>query len=236
MTIERKSVSQSFKDVDVKAGIVTGYLSCFGNVDSDGDVIQKGSFTKTIIERGPQSPKPRIKHLMDHYISVGTFQVLREDDYGLYYESKAGQYPDGRNFLLYVEDGVITEHSIGFNITQSKQENNYNLITEMKLWEGSSLRLWGANPETPITGLKSYEDIVSTFSKLGKCLKSGKYTDDEMLVIEANYKKLSEYFKTTQPSVIASETTVPSEGKEENQKFSEILKQARGAWQLKQNC
>jgi len=204
-----KSISQSFKDVDVKAGIVTGYFSCFGNIDSDGDIIQKGAFAKSIMERGPNSSKPRIKHLMDHAWPVGTLQVLQEDEYGLYYESKAGSYPDGRNFLLYVEDKVITEHSIGFRIVDSKNYEDHTLITEMILWEGSSLRLWGANPDTPITGLKSFEEIVDVMQKLQKALKIGKYTDDEMIRIEDNYKQLSEYIKTTQPEP----TTAPSEEK-----------------------
>ena len=37
-------------DADEKSGIVKGYGSIFGNVDSDGDVINKGAYKKTINE------------------------------------------------------------------------------------------------------------------------------------------------------------------------------------------
>jgi phage head maturation protease len=63
-----KSFDYSIKgaDIDASKGIVTGYFAAFNNKDSDGDIIVKGAFAKTIKERGPQSSKPRIKHLLDH--------------------------------------------------------------------------------------------------------------------------------------------------------------------------
>ena len=50
----------TFKAVDIseKDGIVSGYFSSFGNKDSDGDIIERGAFKKTIKERGPKSTKP----------------------------------------------------------------------------------------------------------------------------------------------------------------------------------
>ena len=53
----------AIKDVDVQTGIVTGYFSVFGNLDSDGDIVLPGAFKKTIKENGPDSSKPRILHL-----------------------------------------------------------------------------------------------------------------------------------------------------------------------------
>jgi phage head maturation protease len=106
-----KNLSQGISDVDVKKGIVTGYFSSFDNMDSDGDVIRKGAFTKTINENFQ-----RVRHLLDHDStkSVGKILSLKEDTKGLYYESKAGRHTLGRDFLLMVEDGLISEHSIGF--------------------------------------------------------------------------------------------------------------------------
>ena len=37
-------------DADMKAGIVKGYASVFNNIDSDGDIIKKGAYKKTIQE------------------------------------------------------------------------------------------------------------------------------------------------------------------------------------------
>lgn len=194
--------------MDVKEGIVTGYFSSFGTKDSDGDIIHKGAFSKTIQEWGPSGRK-RIKHLLDHDTSkvVGVIQKLEEDNTGLYYESKAGNHTLGRDFLLMVEDGIITEHSIGFKTIKEKQSDSHNDIFEIKLWEGSSLQTWGANEHTPITGLKSIEDIQDTFQKLHKALKTGNYTDEAFKILEEYYLSLSEFFKTTQPE----ESTAPEE-------------------------
>jgi HK97 family phage prohead protease len=79
-----KNCSLDIKDISEKEGIVSGYLSAFGFKDSDGDIIQKGAFTRTIKERGPQSEKPRIKYLLDHRTdkAIGVFQELKEDAKG----------------------------------------------------------------------------------------------------------------------------------------------------------
>ena len=183
-----KNISQTIKDVDVKKGIVTGYFSKFGNIDSDGDIIQKGAYTKTISESFQ-----RIKHLLDHdrTKAVGVIQVLKEDDFGLYYESKAGRHTLGQDFLLMAEDGIISEHSVGiYPIKQAKGEGGSNVITEVRMLEGSSLQTWGANEHTPLTGIKSDKDIIQLLDVIQKALSNGNYSDETFMEIEKKYKSL----------------------------------------------
>ena len=59
-------LASEIMDMDPMQGIVTGYFSKFNNVDSDGDIMKPGAFTKTISEQGPASAQPRIKHLLNH--------------------------------------------------------------------------------------------------------------------------------------------------------------------------
>jgi hypothetical protein len=59
----KKSIEGSPIDMEDGSRIITMYYSAFGNVDSDGDVITPGAFTKTLKENGPQA-KNRIWHLM----------------------------------------------------------------------------------------------------------------------------------------------------------------------------
>ncbi len=183
-----KNIAQTIKDVDVKQGIVTGYFSKFGNIDSDGDIIQKGAYTKTISESFQ-----RIKHLLDHdrTKAVGVIQVLKEDDFGLYYESKAGRHTLGQDFILMAEDGIISEHSVGiYPIKQMKGENGANVITEVRMLEGSSLQTWGANEFTPMMGVKSDKDIIALLDIIQKALSQGKYSDETFKEIEKKYKSL----------------------------------------------
>lgn len=203
-----KNLQQGISDVDVKKGIVTGYFSSFDNMDSDGDVIRKGAFTKTIKENFQ-----RVRHLLDHDAtkSVGKIQMLQEDSKGLYYESKAGRHTLGRDFLLMVEDGLINEHSIGFVTIKQKNMGGYNEITEVKLYEGSSLQGWGANEMTPITGMKNFETVSVMMDNIMKAIKNGKYTDETFAKLELQFLQLQkELAELKEESVVTPE---PSEDK-----------------------
>ena len=186
-----KSISAGFKDLDVKSGIVTGYFANFGSIDSDGDRIIKGAFAKTIRENGPQGTQ-LIKHLLDHNknIAVGKLQELSEDEVGLYYESKAGRHTNGRDFLLMAEDGIINQHSFGFRIIKEQKRADANEISEVAMYEGSSIQFLGANRNTPVTGIKSESDIIEDLGLLERAMRNGKYSDAAFLQIEEKIKSL----------------------------------------------
>lgn len=209
---EVKTANIAFKDIDSKQGIVVGYFSAFGNEDSDGDIIPSGAFTKTIKEKGPKSAQPRIKHFMDHNSTKvpAVIKELEQDNVGLRYESKAGRDTEGRDWLLKCEDGIITEHSIGFETVKSeKQKDGANVITEIALWEGSSLHAWGSNYRTPIVGVKAfkqfkYDELSSRFDLLEKAIRNGKYSDETFVKLEKELKTIKHLLHiltldTTQP-------------------------------------
>jgi len=160
MIYNYKSFDLEVKDVDTKEGIVTGYFSAFGNVDSDGDIMMPGAFKRSIQDWGPEG-KNRVKHLMNHDPSqpLGKMLELKEDDYGLYYRSKIGSHQLGKDFVKMVESGLITEHSIGFKTLREQKSGEANQIHEVMLFEGSSLTAWGANEATPILGMKNYNNL-----------------------------------------------------------------------------
>lgn len=155
-----KAARLEFKDVDSKKMTVTGYFSKFGNVDSDGDIMMPGAFKRSIADWGPEG-KQRIKHLMNHRpdMPLGRLAVLKEDSYGLYYESDLVKTTFGMDFIKMAEGGIITEHSIGFNTLTETKGSMGNEIKDVKLFEGSSLTAWGANMDTPFLGFKSEMDI-----------------------------------------------------------------------------
>lgn len=207
-----------FKDIDSKQGIVIGYFSAFGNKDSDGDIIVQGAYAKTIQERGPKSRKPRIKHLLDHnrYNAVAVIQDLKEDEVGLIYESKAGRHTSGQDWVKMCEDGIITEHSVGFETLKSDKKEDANYLLELQLWEGSSLQAWGANSATPIVGIKemALKALNDRFAILEKAIRNGKYSDEafkslekELVSIKNQLTKLDE---TTEPDGEKDRTTQPS--------------------------
>jgi HK97 family phage prohead protease len=209
-------------DTDLIKGIVTGYFSKFDNVDSDGDIMKPGAFTKTIKEQGPKSAQPRIKHLLNHDPSqpLGKLLSLNEDANGLYYESQVGTHDLGSDFIKMVESGLITEHSIGFKIIKRNQIQSYEDyykkpslgmfdITEVKLYEGSSLTAWGANALTPITSLKGDKNldvdmIVAKTAAIDKFCRNTTATDDTIQMLLLHSKQLAQLIldmksNTTEP-------------------------------------
>jgi len=220
--IKDVSIVSEIMDMNPIQGIVTGYFSKFNNVDSDGDIMKPGAFTKTINEQGPASAQPRIKHLLNHDPSqpLGKLLTLREDEYGLYYESQVGTHEGGEDFIKMVESGLITEHSIGFKIIKRNQVQSYENylrnpslgqfeITEVKLYEGSSLTAWGANALTPITSLKGDKNldvdmIVAKTAAIDKFCRNTTATDDTIQMLLLHSKQLAQLIldmksNTTQP-------------------------------------
>ncbi len=188
-----KGIDLQFKDIDSNKGIVTGYFAAFNSVDSDGDVIEKGSFQKTITERGPEG-KQLIKWLLDHdkYKALGKIDVLKEDNYGLYYEGKVGRHTLGKDFMFMVEDGIINQHSFGYKTIKENYDNQTktNRIKELMMYEGSSVQFLGANPNTPITGVKSLEDALEMCEKLQRFIQTSKATDETLIQLDAKLKSL----------------------------------------------
>ena len=204
------SVKSNFeiKGADEKKGIVEGYASIFGNIDSDKDMIMPGAFSKTITERGPGSAKPRIKHLWQHnsWDPIGIPIELKEDDKGLYFITQFGKDQFSQDKLQQHIDGIITELSIGYNTIKSEDiadqdgKVQYRKLTELKLWEYSSVT-WGANSLTEVISAKGQDiDMLSELNKrieaLGKALKNGKYTDESCEQFEAEINKIQEIIKS----------------------------------------
>ena len=219
------SLRLQIKDVDGKKGIVTGYFSDFNSIDSDGDIIKPGAFQKSISQNVPQSGKPRIKHLLNHDSSkpLGVLEVLKEDTKGLYYESRLGTHSLGVDFIKMVDSGLITEHSIGFQTVKYNQLKHWNEwkpgeaakeLTELKLYEGSSLTAWGANMNTPLTGLKTEQKVRKINDRIDiliKSLRDGTFSDETFDLLEIELKQMQQAMidLTTEPE----QTTQPDEEK-----------------------
>jgi HK97 family phage prohead protease len=201
-----KSVSLELKDVDETGRKVSGYLSAFDVLDSDNDIIRSGAFVKSLSERGPGSSGNRkIAHLRHHdwQHQIGRFTELEEDSKGLRFVSELGSSTKGNDALLDYKDGIIREHSIGFNyigdkIKEVEDSDNpmghFYEVTEVKLWEGSAVT-FGANEFTPV--LEAGKSILDSdyvkrlndeMDSLIKAIKSGKGTDDRLYNIEMRLK------------------------------------------------
>lgn len=210
------------KDVDAKTGTVTGYFSIFGNIDSDGDIVMPGAFTRSL-----KNNYTRMKHLNQHRsgeILAGTRKghlVIKEDTKGLYFESKISQTTLGKDVILLYEDGALDEHSIGYEVLKSRdsdtqfRQSRWNPeqkipvkeLIELKLWEGSTVT-WGANEMATTESIKSLtkEQAFDKMSCVLKAIRNGKYEHEEVFeMLELTFEQLKQHIidlsaSSTQPA------------------------------------
>lgn len=168
-----KGLTLKKEDVSITKNMVEGYFAKFDNVDSHMEMFIKGAFANSITERGPESKGNRkIIHLAYHNLTrpIGVIKKLEEDEYGLYFASKMPNTTESNDFLEMYREGLINEHSVGFNYIASaiKQKDNYSILTDVELFEGSAV-VFGANSETNnLSKIKSMEDAEY---KLDECNK-----------------------------------------------------------------
>ena len=209
-------------DADAAAGVVKGYGSVFGNVDSDGDVINKGAYKKTI-----QENSQRIKYLYQHDMDkpLGKMVHLEEDDKGLIFEAQIPKTQLGKDVVELMKAGVITENSVGILPIQKEMgSDGYRHINEVKLFEISAVTL-AANDQAMIMDVKGNVDpekIANRYDKLAQLIRKGEISDDLGYALEAEILKLkSIYVNVTQPMDI--EITEPIEVKSDNSEIYNYL-------------
>jgi len=198
----------SISDLDETKGIVKGYGSIFGNMDSDQDIITKGAYTKTISEN-----RSRIKYYKQHDISapIGLLDELYEDEKGLgFTASLALKTIDGQDVMEQIKFGLISENSVGISAVKKQQKDGFRELTELKLYEISAVSL-AANPLATITDAKSAEQIEyisKRFDNLANILRKGKISDELGYALEFELLTLKDTFlNVTKPANATKPTT-----------------------------
>jgi len=151
-------------EVATGAGYIEGYAAIFGNVDSQGEIIRKGAFSKTIRERVPAG---KVK-LMTLHLSkggatqqvVGTVTQAREDDRGLWIHAEFASDPDSQGARAKAAEGHVRGLSIGY-VPLSKMEILVDGEVAMELKEIKLLEVtltpFPANELAEVTSAKSLD-------------------------------------------------------------------------------
>lgn len=209
-TYNIKGAKTSIKDIDLSKREVAIYLSKFDKIDSDNDMILKGAFKKSINERGVNSTSNRKIAFLRHHDwqqQIGKFNRLEEDESGLFAVGFLGTSTKGDDALRDYDEGIINEHSIGFQYVIDKMkfiedekmdQGGYYAINEVKLWEGSAVT-FGANEfANTIDVVKNAGDkqnaivkIADQINLVSKALKNGSGTDQRLYELEMKLKFLN---------------------------------------------
>ncbi|MEA2113375.1 MAG: HK97 family phage prohead protease [Patescibacteria group bacterium] len=187
---KRKAIETELKDIDSK-GLIKVAIVNFGSKDSDGDIIQRSAYDKSISENFK-----RFRHFKNHDFNLVPGvpkELIKEGDYLFMISQLILDSDVGRNTYAEYKAGAIKEHSHGFITIKEHfdEKQKANIITEGFIMEGSSLTAWGANENTPTAYVKSFNDIIEYLSFAEKALKSNEFTDDYLLKVEAKVKEVS---------------------------------------------
>jgi len=182
---------KSYKE-DGEDFIIEGYGAVFGNIDSVGDVIEPGAFTKTLNER-----KERIAFCLQHNIHepIGKILEIKEDETGLWLRCKLSASED--KVITKVKEGILKEMSIGYRTINSKSEirdgQEVEILTEIKLFEISLVTV-AANPLAVVTGMKNDEQsdhFDNEFDRLIRLTRSSE-VKFELMKLHGQVKALIE--------------------------------------------
>jgi len=202
--MKEKKLKSEIVDV-AEQGIVTIAISKFDNRDSYDDIVRKGAFKKTFEEAGH-----RIKHVMDHTLRqmyvVGLPLKMWETDSHAMVESKLNLekqiardlYSD---YKFFKDNGRTLEHSFMYETLRKNvnKEIKGEDIAELKMYEYSTVAL-GANPETPLVELKSFESALEDMAKLEEYLRKYDVSETKAGQIEAIILMIKELKKPGSPT------------------------------------
>lgn len=135
---------------------IEGYAAYFGNIDSYGDIIENGAFSKTLKENAG-----RVKVLWQHDTNepIGKPVTMEQDSKGLYIKAKISMTDTGRKAMELMRDGVIDEMSIGYDIIKDEYKGKNRMLKELRLWEFSPVT-FAANEKAKITSAKSLSELL----------------------------------------------------------------------------
>lgn len=190
MQIEKKLLTNDSIELkfDADKGTFEGYASVFNGVDSYGDSIMEGAYSKTLQQRDRT-----VKMRWNHYGPViGKFIEMREDDRGLYVK---GELTPGHSVagdvLASLKHGAIDGLSIGFYPVKFKEDDEgMRTLMEIDLVEISVVEE-PADLQARITAVKSEIEEVQSLKAVEQILRDAGFTKASSVALVSRIKSLT---------------------------------------------
>lgn len=192
--MKRKAFDVRVKAPDTEDGVISGYASVFGNVDSYGDIVVKGAFAKFLakmVETGKVIPVFYGHNMEDPKANIGRVTELREDDHGLFFMAKLDLSGETYGRVVYeqLRDGRLDSLSFGYSVIEASNTKDGYELRELELYEISVVPI-PANSEATITEVKAGRAISAknmdlirrAYEALGELLDA--YGDEEPEKVE----------------------------------------------------
>ena len=162
-------------DDGLNEGQFEGYASVFGNVDSYGDIVEPGAFTKTLAAwalKGDPIPLLWGHDFSDPYSNIGALDSATEDEHGL---KVVGTFdlenPKAAQVYRLAKGRRCTGMSFAYNVVDAEKADDGYHLKELDLFEASIVPI-GANPEAGVLAVKALADDMAAGMKAGRVLSS----------------------------------------------------------------
>lgn len=179
-TLNKAFIAKATPTAGGKPGEFEAIVSAFGVLDSQGDIIDKGAFTKSLAEwvvKGRNIPVVWSHQWSDPDSFIGEYTSAEETDQGLKLKGILDVQDNPRAARVHklMEAGRIVEFSIGGQVRDwelvEKDDTVEFHITDIDLWEAGPC-FKGANPETELLSVKADGSLAT--GGLGLLMKEGR--------------------------------------------------------------
>lgn len=167
-------------DAGLDEGQFTAYASVFGNIDSYGDIVQKGAFADTLADwdaKGLPIPVYWGHDMADPYSNIGGVTSAEEDERGLKVTAQLDlDNPKSAQVYRLLKGGRVAQMSFAYDVIEgglqkSADDGEFYSIDKAKLYEVSVVPI-GANQETEILAVKANTDALVAGIKAGRVLSA----------------------------------------------------------------
>lgn len=128
--------------LDLKAaatGVIQGYASLFGQLDTGGDIVMPGAYAKSLAQMESEGRKVKMLWQHDPSHPIGVWDEVKEDAKGLWVKGRLlTDVEKGREAAALLSSGAIDGMSIGYRTVKSgRGQNGERLLQELEIWEVS---------------------------------------------------------------------------------------------------
>lgn len=156
-------VKEAGPDDGLEDGRFTGYASVFGNVDSYGDIVDPGAFTRTLAEwqeKGGTIPVLWGHDMSDPFANIGGVLSAEEDERGL---KVTGQLdldnPTAAQVYRLLKGRRTNTMSFAYSVKGHQKKDDGMHLTDLDLFEVSVVQV-PANELAEITAVKQATDAL----------------------------------------------------------------------------
>ncbi|MCK9357881.1 MAG: HK97 family phage prohead protease [Dehalococcoidia bacterium] len=194
--METKSFKCEFKAKG--EGHFYGVANAYGFLDSYKEIVDPGACKRSLDTKGPRR-KLLYQHSTFHPIGLADFS---ETSLELRFDGNITQKTTlGRETYSLIEDQIIDQMSIGFDVIQDAyDENGVRHLREIRLWEASPVT-FAANELSIIEGIKAYG---FGRDELGLVLEGLRIVSDPVAMIVDQHKAGRFSIKDRQAAAVAS--------------------------------